>query len=80
MMVLVHIAQHDTEPNFISMLPLAGHDGSLQQGFTLQGVDGKSLHETGSLQGVYNFAGFINTASADSAWHSCSIFPVMPSN
>ena len=30
MQVLQYIAQHDTELNFISMLPLAGYDGSLQ--------------------------------------------------
>ena len=30
MQVLQYIAQHDNELNFISMLPLAGYDGSLQ--------------------------------------------------
>ncbi|MDK7864420.1 D-alanyl-D-alanine carboxypeptidase, partial [Staphylococcus epidermidis] len=30
MQVLQYIAQHDAELNFITMLPLAGHDGSLQ--------------------------------------------------
>ena len=50
MQVLQYIAQHDNELNFISMLPLAG-------------VDGKVSAKTGSLQGVYNLAGFITTAS-----------------
>lgn len=65
MQVLQYIAQHDTELNFISMLPLAGHDGSLQYraGLHQAGVDGKVSAKTGSLQGVYNLAGFITTAS-----------------
>lgn len=65
MQVLQYIAQHDTELNFISMLPLAGHDGSLQYraGLHAAGVDGKVSAKTGSLQGVYNLAGFITTAS-----------------
>ncbi|WP_039056804.1 serine-type D-Ala-D-Ala carboxypeptidase [Enterobacter sp. Bisph1] len=63
--VLQYIAQHDTELNFISMLPLAGYDGSLQYraGLHEAGVDGKVSAKTGSLQGVYNLAGFITTAS-----------------
>jgi len=65
MQVLQYIAQHDTELNFISMLPLAGYDGSLQYraGLHEAGVDGKVSAKTGSLQGVYNLAGFITTAS-----------------
>ncbi len=65
MQVLQYIAQHDNELNFISMLPLAGHDGSLQYraGLHQAGVDGKVSAKTGSLQGVYNPAGFITTAS-----------------
>ena len=65
MQVLQYIAQHDNELNFISMLPLAGHDGSLQYraGLHQAGVDGKVSAKTGSLQGVYNLAGFITTAS-----------------
>ncbi|MBV7405010.1 serine-type D-Ala-D-Ala carboxypeptidase [Enterobacter sp. ENT03] len=65
MQVLQYIAQHDTELNFISMLPLAGYDGSLQYraGLHQAGVDGKVSAKTGSLQGVYNLAGFITTAS-----------------
>jgi len=65
MQVLQYIAQHDTELNFISMLPLAGYDGSLQYraGLHAAGVDGKVSAKTGSLQGVYNLAGFITTAS-----------------
>ncbi|MEA7520191.1 D-alanyl-D-alanine carboxypeptidase, partial [Salmonella enterica subsp. enterica serovar Virginia] len=40
---LQYIAQHDNELNFISMLPLAGYDGSLQYraGLHQAGVDGK---------------------------------------
>ncbi|MNT55653.1 D-alanyl-D-alanine carboxypeptidase DacB precursor [compost metagenome] len=47
------------------MLPLAGYDGSLQYraGLHAAGVDGKVSAKTGSLQGVYNLAGFITTAS-----------------
>ncbi|WP_437887880.1 serine-type D-Ala-D-Ala carboxypeptidase [Phytobacter sp. V91] len=65
MQVLQYIAQHDSELNYISMLPLAGHDGSLQYraGLHEAGVDGKVSAKTGSLQGVYNLAGFITTAS-----------------
>lgn len=65
MQVLQYIAQHDTELNFISMLPLAGYDGSLQYraGLHEAGVDGKVSAKTGSLQGVYNLAGFITTSS-----------------
>jgi D-alanyl-D-alanine carboxypeptidase/D-alanyl-D-alanine-endopeptidase (penicillin-binding protein 4) len=65
MQVLQYIAQHDQELNFISMLPLAGHDGTLQYrgGLHEAGVDGKVSAKTGSLAGVYNLAGFITTAS-----------------
>ncbi|HKM95997.1 MAG TPA: serine-type D-Ala-D-Ala carboxypeptidase [Buttiauxella sp.] len=65
MQVLQYIAQNDNELNFISMLPLAGYDGSLQYraGLHQAGVDGKVSAKTGSLQGVYNLAGFITTAS-----------------
>ncbi|RPH29846.1 serine-type D-Ala-D-Ala carboxypeptidase [Buttiauxella warmboldiae] len=65
MQVLQYIAQNDSELNFISMLPLAGYDGSLQYraGLHQAGVDGKVSAKTGSLQGVYNLAGFITTAS-----------------
>ncbi|WP_436894088.1 serine-type D-Ala-D-Ala carboxypeptidase [Siccibacter turicensis] len=65
MQVLQYIAQNDSQLNFISMLPLAGHDGSLQYraGLHAAGVDGKVSAKTGSLQGVYNLAGFITTAS-----------------
>lgn len=47
------------------MLPLAGHDGSLRYraGLHLAGVDGKVSAKTGSLQGVYNLAGFLTAAS-----------------
>lgn len=65
MQILQYIARHDDELNFISMLPLAGYDGSLQYraGLHLAGVDGKVSAKTGSLQGVYNLAGFMTTAS-----------------
>lgn len=65
MQVLQFIAKNDQELNFISMLPLAGYDGSLQYraGLHEAGVDGKVSAKTGSLQGVYNLAGFITTAS-----------------
>lgn len=65
MQILQYIAQNDSELNIISMLPLAGHDGSLQYraGLHQAGVNGKVSAKTGSLQGVYNMAGFITTAS-----------------
>lgn len=65
MQVLQYIGQHDAELNFISMLPLSGHDGTLQYrgGFHEAGVDGKVSAKTGSLKGVYNLAGFMTTAN-----------------
>jgi serine-type D-Ala-D-Ala carboxypeptidase/endopeptidase (penicillin-binding protein 4) len=65
MQVLQYIAQNDKDLDFISMLPLAGHDGTLQYrgGLHEAGVDGKVSAKTGSLSGVYNLAGFITTAS-----------------
>ncbi len=65
MEVLQFIAQHDQELDFISMLPLAGHDGTLRYrgGLDEAGVNGKVSAKTGALQGVYNLAGFITTAS-----------------
>lgn len=65
MQVLQYIAQNDSELNIIQMLPLAGYDGTLQYraGLHQAGVDGKVSAKTGSLQGVYNMAGFITTAS-----------------
>ncbi|SPW28860.1 D-alanyl-D-alanine carboxypeptidase dacB precursor [Edwardsiella tarda] len=65
MEVLQYIAKNDNQLNFISMLPLAGYDGTLQYrgGLHEAGVDGKVSAKTGSLQGVYNLAGFITTAS-----------------
>ncbi|TKI08590.1 serine-type D-Ala-D-Ala carboxypeptidase [Martelella alba] len=65
MRVLQYIGQHDQTLDFISMLPLAGHDGTLmyRAGLHEAGVDGKVSAKTGSLQGVYNLAGFITTAS-----------------
>lgn len=63
MQVLQYIAKNDHSLNFISMLPLAGHDGTLQYraGLHEAGVDGKISAKTGSLQGVYNLAGFLTT-------------------
>lgn len=65
MQALQYIAQHDNELNFISMLPLSGYDGTLRYrgGLHEAGVDGKVSAKTGALQGVYNPAGFITTAS-----------------
>ncbi len=47
------------------MLPLAGYDGTLRYrgGLHEAGVNGKVSAKTGALQGVYNLAGFITTAS-----------------
>ncbi|AOM41532.1 serine-type D-Ala-D-Ala carboxypeptidase [Xenorhabdus hominickii] len=65
MQILQFIAQHNDELDFISMLPQAGHDGTLayRPGLHEAGVDSKVFAKTGSLQGVYNLAGFITTAS-----------------
>lgn len=65
MQALQYIAQHDSELNFIAMLPLSGYDGTLRYrgGLHEAGVDGKVSAKTGALQGVYNLAGFITTAS-----------------
>ncbi len=65
MQVLQYIAQNDQQLNYISMLPLAGYDGTLRYrgGLHEAGVDGKVSAKTGSLQGVYNLAGFMTTAS-----------------
>jgi D-alanyl-D-alanine carboxypeptidase/D-alanyl-D-alanine-endopeptidase (penicillin-binding protein 4) len=67
MQALQYIAQHDQQLDFISMLPLSGYDGTLQYrgGLHEAGVDGKVSAKTGSLQGVYNLAGFITTASGE---------------
>lgn len=64
MQVLQYIAQNDNQLNFISMLPLAGVDGTLQYrpGLHSAGLDHKVSAKTGSLQGVYNLAGFITLA------------------
>nr|WP_294104178.1 serine-type D-Ala-D-Ala carboxypeptidase [Providencia sp.] len=65
MEVLQFIAKNDQQLDFISMLPLAGHDGTLRYrgGFDEAGVNGKVSAKTGALQGVYNLAGFLTTAS-----------------
>ncbi|MCK8414386.1 D-alanyl-D-alanine carboxypeptidase/D-alanyl-D-alanine-endopeptidase, partial [Erwinia amylovora] len=58
MQVLQYIAQNDSQLDYISMLPLAGHDGTLlsRGGLHEAGVDGTVSAKTGSLQGVYNLA------------------------
>lgn len=65
MQVLQFIAKNDNRLDFISMLPLSGYDGTLQYrgGLHEAGVDGKLAAKTGSLQGVYNLAGFLTTGS-----------------
>ncbi|HHR6223257.1 serine-type D-Ala-D-Ala carboxypeptidase [Providencia alcalifaciens] len=67
MQVLQFIAKNDQELDYISMLPLAGHDGTLRYrgGLDEAGVNGKVSAKTGALQGVYNLAGFITTASGE---------------
>ncbi|OTA17896.1 penicillin-binding protein 3 [Xenorhabdus vietnamensis] len=63
--ILQFISQHDDELDFISMLPRAGYDGTLAYRPSLHGagLDGKVFAKTGSLQGVYNLAGFMTAAS-----------------
>ncbi|KAA9002754.1 serine-type D-Ala-D-Ala carboxypeptidase [Affinibrenneria salicis] len=65
MQALQYIAQNDQQLNYITMLPLAGYDGTLRYrgGLHEAGVNGKVSAKTGALQGVYNLAGFITTAS-----------------
>ncbi|WP_159567331.1 serine-type D-Ala-D-Ala carboxypeptidase [Budvicia diplopodorum] len=67
MQILQYIAQHDAQLDFISMLPVSGQDGTLRSrsGFKDAGLDGKVSAKTGALQGVYNLAGFITTASGE---------------
>lgn len=67
MQVLQFIAKNDQQLDYISMLPLAGHDGTLRYrgGLDEAGVNGKVSAKTGALQGVYNLAGFITTASGE---------------
>ncbi|KHD29823.1 serine-type D-Ala-D-Ala carboxypeptidase [Xenorhabdus nematophila] len=65
MEILQFIAQNNEELDFISMLPKAGYDGTLayRPGLHEAGVDGKVFAKTGSLQGVYNLAGFLTAVS-----------------
>ncbi|PHM62176.1 serine-type D-Ala-D-Ala carboxypeptidase [Xenorhabdus ishibashii] len=65
MEILQFIAQHNDELDFIPMLPKAGYDGTLayRPGLHESGLDGKVFAKTGSLQGVYNLAGFMTAAS-----------------
>ncbi|SUB81260.1 D-alanyl-D-alanine carboxypeptidase dacB precursor [Pragia fontium] len=67
MQVLQYIAQHDSQLDFISMLPTAGQDGTLRSrsGFKEANLSGKVSAKTGALQGVYNLAGFMTTASGE---------------
>ncbi|ABF14301.1 serine-type D-Ala-D-Ala carboxypeptidase [Candidatus Palibaumannia cicadellinicola] len=64
MRILQYIGEHDKQLNFISMLPLAGYDGTLTYRTSLHkaGVYGKLSAKTGSLQNVYNLAGFLTTS------------------
>ena len=59
------LSRHNLIAPATMMQALAGYDGSLQYraGLHQAGVDGKVSAKTGSLQGVYNLAGFITTAS-----------------
>ncbi|MBK5144238.1 serine-type D-Ala-D-Ala carboxypeptidase [Budviciaceae bacterium BWR-B9] len=67
MQVLQYIARNDSQLDFISMLPTAGQDGTLRarSGFKEAGLEGKVSAKTGALQGVYNLAGFMTTASGE---------------
>lgn len=67
MQILQYIAQNDSQLNLISMLPIAGQDGTLRarSGFKDAGLEGKIYAKTGALQGVYNLAGFMTTASGE---------------
>lgn len=65
MQILQYIGKNDNQLHFIAMLPLAGFDGTLRYraGLSEAGLNGKASAKTGSLQGVYNLAGFMTTAS-----------------
>lgn len=67
MQILQYIAQNDTQLDLISMLPVAGVDGTLnyRPGLQEAGLAGKVAAKTGSLQGVYNLAGFITRENGE---------------
>lgn len=75
MQVLQYIAQNDQQLNIISMLPLAGHDGTLQYrgGLHEAGVDGKVSAKTGSLQGYIIWL-VLSLRLAGSEWRLFNIF------
>lgn len=62
--ILHYIAHNDNKLNMITMMPIAGQDGTLRyrKSFTRTALEGKLIAKTGSLKGVYNLAGFIITA------------------
>lgn len=76
MQVLQYIAQHDNELNFISMLPLAGYDGSLQYraGLHQAGVDGKVSAKPDHCRACIIWRALL-PPQADNGWHLYSICP-----
>ncbi len=78
MQVLQYIAQHDNELNFISMLPLAGYDGSLQYraGLHQAGVDGKSQRKPVRCRGYITWRDSL-PQRAGNEWRLYNIFLAM---
>lgn len=62
---LQYIAKHDDQLGIIAMLPVSGTDGTLRYRASVREapLKGQVHAKTGALQGVYNLAGFMRTAS-----------------
>lgn len=78
MQVLQYIAQHDNELNFISMLPLAGYDGSLQYraGLHQAAWMAKSQRKPVRCRGYITWRDSL-PQRAGNEWRLCNIFLAM---
>lgn len=64
MEILQYIASNDERLQFIKMLPVAGKSGTLANRNSLKSTETNCVKaKTGYLDGIYNLAGFIETAS-----------------
>jgi D-alanyl-D-alanine carboxypeptidase/D-alanyl-D-alanine-endopeptidase (penicillin-binding protein 4) len=65
MQILQYVAANDSQLGLIDMLPISCQDGTLLGRKSLKdaGLDGMIHAKTGALSGVYNMAGFIQTAN-----------------
>lgn len=78
MQVLQYIAQHDNELNFITMLPLAGHDGScntVRVCIRLVWMAKYRRRQARCKESITLLASLPRQAA--NAWHSCNICLVM---